>query len=82
MSTVETSTPNTLLFDKAYIDGQWVSAKSGKTFSVTNPATGESIADVADMDQQDAALAIAAADCAFQTWQKSLAKDRYAILMR
>ena len=33
-----------LLAKKAYVAGEWVSAKDGKTFDVVNPATGEVIA--------------------------------------
>ena len=38
-----------LMKDKAYIDGQWVGADSGKSFDVVNPATGETLGAVPDM---------------------------------
>ena len=46
---------------KAYIDGEWVGATSGKSFEVKNPANGEVIASVPDMNAGDANVAIAAA---------------------
>src|SRR5690606_21968644 len=36
-----------LLKTKAYIDGKWVDSDSGENYEVTNPATGEVIAEVA-----------------------------------
>ena len=36
----------TLLAEQAYVDGAWIDADSGATFAVTNPATGETIANV------------------------------------
>ncbi len=47
------------------IDGQWVEAKSGKTFAVYDPSTGQQIAEVAEADAADVNLAVAAARRAF-----------------
>ena len=38
-----------LLKDKAYINGNWVDAKSGKTFEVVNPSDGNLIVNVPDL---------------------------------
>ncbi len=38
-----------LLKTKAYINGEWVDADDGATFSVTNPANQEVIAEVASV---------------------------------
>ena len=35
---------------KLFIDGQWTDAASGKTFETPNPATGETLANVAEGD--------------------------------
>ena len=43
-----------LLKNKAYINGAWVDAKSGKTFEVVNPSNGNSIVTVPDLDVNDA----------------------------
>ena len=49
------------------IDGKWVDARSGETFSVEDPATEEIIAHVPAGDKADIDLAVAAARRAFET---------------
>ena len=71
-----------LLRDRAYISGQWVKAISGKTFDVINPANGEHLISVPDMDGTDTCLAIEAADKALPSWRSMLAKDRANILRK
>lgn len=70
------------LTDKAFINGRWVAAASGKTFSVTNPATGEEIGRAADCEVQDLQVAIDAAKQAFQSWRDTTAKVRAAALRK
>lgn len=65
---------------EAYIGGQWV--ETGKTFPVLNPATGEKLADMAYCSKEQADAAIAAAHKAFQSWRKTTATERAAILNR
>jgi succinate-semialdehyde dehydrogenase/glutarate-semialdehyde dehydrogenase len=65
-----------------YIDGEWRGARSGSSFEVTNPATGEPIGDVADGTQQDAADAILAASVAFNGWSRLTAFQRSDYLQR
>ena len=69
-----------LLKNKAYINGAWVDAKSGKTFEVVNPSNGNSIVTVPDLDVNDARIAIDAAYEAFLSWSKKTAKERSIIL--
>ena len=71
----------TLFREDAFINGKWVKAKSGATFSVNNPATGDIIANVTNLDSGDAELAIAAAEQALSSWRSKTAKDR-AMVMR
>ncbi|MFO1174941.1 MAG: NAD-dependent succinate-semialdehyde dehydrogenase [Paracoccaceae bacterium] len=71
-----------LLATKAYIAGEWVDAKDGKTFPVTNPARGDVIAHVADMSRADATHAIAAADKARHEWAARTGKERAAVLRK
>ncbi|MEH6562557.1 MAG: aldehyde dehydrogenase family protein, partial [Marinobacter sp.] len=71
-----------LLRESAYINGEWVQAQSGKVFSVSNPANGESLAVVPDMGAQDTALAIEAAEAAWPEWRARTAKDRGNVLRR
>lgn len=65
-----------------FINGEWCDATSGRTFEVTNPATGEVIADVADGGRVDAARAIDAAEAAFAGWSGMTAYDRSRILYK
>jgi len=65
-----------------YIDGQWIDATSGKTFAVTNPATGEVIGQVPDGAAADATAAVEAADRAFPLWSRTTAYQRSDYLYR
>ncbi|MDJ0952418.1 MAG: NAD-dependent succinate-semialdehyde dehydrogenase [Acidimicrobiia bacterium] len=65
-----------------YIDGEWRGARSGRSFEVTNPATGEPIGDVADGTREDAAAAISAAAEAFAAWSQLTAFERSDTLHR
>ena len=67
-----------LIFDKAYIGGQWRDAK--RRFAVTNPATGEVLAQVADLGADDVREAVAAAESAWHGWKRKTAKERSALL--
>lgn len=59
-----------------YIDGHWVNAVSGATFSAFNPSNGERIGRLADGNQDDAKLAIEAAHQAFGSWSDLTAYQR------
>jgi succinate-semialdehyde dehydrogenase/glutarate-semialdehyde dehydrogenase len=65
-----------------FIDGKWIPAASGKRFAVTDPATGNVIAQVADSGPSDARAATDAAARAFPAWRDTLPKDRAAVLHR
>jgi aldehyde dehydrogenase (NAD+) len=69
---------------KMLIDGQWVDAASGKTFETLNPATGETIALVAEGDKEDVNRAAQAARRAFETgpWSRMSARERGKYLYR
>ena len=49
------------------IGGEWVDAKSGKTFETTNPATEQLLTVVAEADSADVDAAVAAARRAFES---------------
>ena len=72
---------NKLIKTKAFINGQWVAAESGKTFGVSNPATGEIITSIPNMDRADVRKAIDAADAAWPAYRDMTGKER-ADLMR
>ena len=64
------------------IDGAWVEARSGETFDVTNPATGEALGTVPAGDATDATAAIDAASRAFPAWSGTTAYERSRLLYR
>lgn len=70
-----------LLAEKAYSDGQWIDGEGG-TFDVSNPATGEVIAKVADMSRGQVAQTIAAAEKAQKDWAAMTGKERAGILRK
>jgi succinate-semialdehyde dehydrogenase/glutarate-semialdehyde dehydrogenase len=71
-----------LLRQQCYIDGRWCDADQGKSFPVTNPATGESLAQVPDMGAAETQRAIGAAKEAWPEWRRKTAKDRAALLRK
>jgi succinate-semialdehyde dehydrogenase / glutarate-semialdehyde dehydrogenase len=68
--------------DRAYVNGEWVAAVSGKTFDITNPATGELVGSVPDMSREDVRRAIDAADEAWPDYRDLTAKERSALLRK
>ncbi|MGB8507929.1 MAG: aldehyde dehydrogenase family protein [Pyrinomonadaceae bacterium] len=65
------------------IDGKWVDAESGKTFETPNPATGATLAEVAEADKADIDKAVVAARRAFEgKWSKISARDRGRLLYK
>src|ERR687897_2345071 len=66
-----------------FIDGQWVDAESGKTFSTPNPSTGETLAEVAEADKADVDKAVTAARRAYEgKWGKMSARDRGRLMYK
>ena len=67
-----------------FINGQWVDAASGRTFETPNPATGETLARVAEGDAEDINRAVSAARAAFETgpWSRMTPSDRGRIIWR
>lgn len=68
-----------LLKTAAYVNGAWLTGEG--TFDVHDPATGKTIASVANLTQQAAGVAIEAANKAWSLWRDKTAKERAAILM-
>src|ERR1700733_9106617 len=67
-----------------FIDGQWVDAASGKTCETPNPATGETLANVAEGDAEDINRAVRAARKAFDDgpWGRMTPSERGRIIWR
>ena len=73
--------PN-LLRGQCFIDGSWVSADTGRTLAVHNPATKAPLGVVPDMGTAETRRAIAAASQALPAWSARTAKDRSVLLRR
>ncbi|WP_043319640.1 NAD-dependent succinate-semialdehyde dehydrogenase [Microbulbifer sp. HZ11] len=69
-----------LLKTQNYINGQWCEG-TGK-LAVTDPATGELLAEIADGSAADAKRAVGAAHDAFPEWSRKTAAERAAVLKR
>lgn len=69
---------------RAFIDDEFVAAESGETFATINPATGETLADVASCDAADADKAVAVARAAFARgdWARLAPAERKHALLR
>ncbi len=64
------------------IGGEWRDATGGGTFAVEDPATGESLCEVADGTPDDSRAALDAAVEAGAAWRASSPNERSAILQR
>jgi phenylacetaldehyde dehydrogenase len=66
------------------INGAWVESASGKTFETVNPATGETLAQVAWGEAEDINRAVSAARRAFETgpWRTMTASDRGRVIWK
>lgn len=71
-----------LLATAGFINGQWVSASSGAHIDVVNPATGERVASVADLDEKEAQVAVEVAQQALPNWAAKTATERSHLLRR
>src|SRR5260370_14071561 len=67
-----------------YVNGEWVTSNSGKTFPVYDPSTEETIAEVPDSNTKDVDRAVAAAKDAFENgpWASSTAQERGRVLFK
>lgn len=69
---------------QAFINGQYVSAASGKTFDCISPLNGQSITSIAACDTEDINRAVSAARTAFErgTWSLMPPVERKATANR
>ncbi len=86
---MESPTPLASLIDPSLlkldglINGEWTAGQAGAArFAVTDPATGQVLAQVANLGPVDAAAAIDAANKAWPAWRAKTAKERAAVLMK
>ncbi|WP_415912013.1 NAD-dependent succinate-semialdehyde dehydrogenase [Neptuniibacter sp. QD37_11] len=69
-----------LLRGQAFINGEWVDAKSGAEFPVFNPANSEIITHVADVGEHEARNAIEVAQISMQEWKLKSPTERSNVL--
>jgi phenylacetaldehyde dehydrogenase len=66
-----------------FINGEWTDSALGKTFDTPNPATGETLARVAEGDAEDIDRAVRAARSAFDgEWSRLTPSDRGRIIWK
>jgi phenylacetaldehyde dehydrogenase len=67
-----------------FIGGGWRDAASGKTFETPDPATGQTLAHIAEGDAADVDLAVRSARTAFEEgpWSRMTASDRGRVIWK
>lgn len=70
--------------EKMYIDGKWVDGHSSTSWTITNPATREPLAEIAMADASDVDLAVKAARRAFDEgeWRRMDGLERGRLLFK
>jgi len=63
-----------------YVNGEWVKAKSGKTFEVTDPSSGKLIGACPEFNAADTKTAIDAAAAAFPAFRQKTGRERSKLL--
>jgi aldehyde dehydrogenase (NAD+) len=61
---------------KIYVNGEWVTPKSGESFETANPATGKPLANLAQAGTEDVDAAVKAARKAFESWSTLSGHER------
>ncbi|EHL01832.1 putative Succinate-semialdehyde dehydrogenase [Glarea lozoyensis 74030] len=74
--------PSLFKTDVAYVNGEWVKAKSGKTFEVFDPSSGKLIGTAPEMDAEDTKKAIDAAAAAFPSFRTTTGRERSKMLRK
>ncbi|KAL4810744.1 aldehyde dehydrogenase domain-containing protein [Aspergillus unguis] len=74
------SSTNESIETRLFINGEFQPASDGKTFSLINPFTRESIAEISQANEEDTNKAVAAAKAAFPAWRDLSPSDRGSYL--
>lgn len=69
-----------MIYDKFYINGQWVTPIATDTAELYNPATEEKITDIPQANESDVDKAVEAAKAAFPAWNESQPSDRIKVV--
>jgi succinate-semialdehyde dehydrogenase/glutarate-semialdehyde dehydrogenase len=67
---------------KLHIAGEWRAGSAGQTIPILNPATGETLSQLAVATRQDLDEALEAADRGFKAWRKVSAFERSKVLRK
>lgn len=67
---------------RLFIGGEWVEAEAGKTLAVIDPATGETIKEIADASPADGIKALDAAVAVQDSWAATAPRQRGELLRR
>ncbi|BAQ48622.1 MULTISPECIES: NAD-dependent succinate-semialdehyde dehydrogenase [Methylobacterium] len=67
---------------KLHIAGEWRAGSGGQTLPILNPATGETLSQLAVATRDDLDQALAAAERGFQAWRKVSAFERSKVLRK
>ncbi|MGD8278436.1 MAG: aldehyde dehydrogenase family protein, partial [Gemmatimonadota bacterium] len=69
--------------DRLFIGGEWVEGEAGSRFATLNPATGKTLAEVAEARAEDVGAAVTAARAAMRgPWRSMAPADRAALLWK
>jgi succinate-semialdehyde dehydrogenase / glutarate-semialdehyde dehydrogenase len=71
-----------LLRSQSYVNGEWLDAGDGRTLIVNNPASGEKLGTVPQLDAAATRRAIEAAAAALPAWAAQTARQRSVIMRR
>ncbi len=71
-----------LLRSRCYIGGEWLEADNAARLDVTDPASGEVVARVPNLEAAETRRAIEAAERAWRPWRELTAAERGAMLRR
>ena len=71
-----------LFRQQCFLDGEWVNAGDGATFSVMNPADSSLLGTVPSFGVAETRRAIAAAERAWEGWRALAAKERSEVMTR
>jgi succinate-semialdehyde dehydrogenase / glutarate-semialdehyde dehydrogenase len=69
-----------LFVQRAFVGGEWIAARDGRTVAVVNPATREELGRIPRLGAGDVEQAITAAAAAFPAWSRRPAHERSQIL--
>ena len=73
---------DSLLRDRAFVNGRWMTAPDGRMFDVYSPSTGERVGSAPDLGTHETCAAIESAHRAWPAWRARTARERGAVLRR